>query len=144
RRGRSLPPVPSRLREPRAPRPPAPAARGRGAGAGATAGRRPELGPAGVRPRRMSAISVDLPWSDGTKARTAIAAAAAHEGIVVSDGLDAERARRWIVENAAERAVVLLDVPIDGCDALSRSRPRRAVDDGLARVGIPILPSYKS
>ena len=92
----------------------------------------------------FDAISVDLPWSDATRGRTAIAAASAHRGIVVSDGLDVREAGDWIARHAAEHAAVLLDIPLDGCRGLSRSRPHRPVDRGLARIGIPILPSYKS
>jgi hypothetical protein len=48
------------------------------------------------------------------------------------------------VRHAARGAVVLLDVPVEGCEALGAHRPRRPVDDVLARVGIPVLPSYTS
>jgi hypothetical protein len=96
------------------------------------------------RPAPFDAISLDLPWSRATNGRTAVAAASARDGIVVSDGLDGPSAANWIADHAAPGAVVLLDVPVDGCEGLSQTRPRRAVDDGLARIGIPILPSYKS
>jgi len=90
------------------------------------------------------AVSVDLPWSRTTKSRTVIAASSQQETVLVSKGLDGEGLQSWIREHASHAGLVLLDVPIDGCDGLCRGVPRRAVDDRLARIGIPILPSYKS
>jgi hypothetical protein len=73
-----------------------------------------------------------------------IAAASGNDSVLVSDGLDGDGLVRWIVAHARHGALVVLDVPIDGCGGLSRAVPRRPIDDGLARIGIPLLPSYKS
>jgi hypothetical protein len=47
-------------------------------------------------------------------------------------------------EPSQKPPAVLPDVPIDGCGNLSSTRPRRCVDDGLAKSGIPVLPSVKA
>lgn len=98
----------------------------------------------GVAVLSYDAISVDVPWSARTRSRTAIAAWSGGQALVVTEGLDGEGLRHWIAEHASTGGLVVLDVPIDGCAGLCRSVPRRDLDDRLARVGIPILPSYKS
>lgn len=93
---------------------------------------------------RYDAVSVDLPWSRTTRSRTVIAASSPEETVLVTKGLDGEGLYRWITQHASHRGLVVLDVPIDGCARLCRAVPRRELDDGLARIGVPILPSYKS
>jgi RNA polymerase sigma factor (sigma-70 family) len=90
------------------------------------------------------AISVDLPWSRQTRSRTAVAALGSGQIVLVNQSLEGEALPDWIVSHAAPGALVVLDVPIEGCGHLSRAVPRRQLDDGLARVGMPILPSYAS
>ena len=88
-------------------------------------------------------ISIDLPWGKNATARTAIASRSP-SGISITAVRD-DIALVWHVEQlAAENALVLLDVPLDGCALLNKSNPQRAVDDRFQRVGIPILPSVKS
>jgi hypothetical protein len=90
----------------------------------------------------FDALSIDLPWSESTKSRTVVAAATKGRTVLVAHGVDGNGLLAWITQRAAPEALVLLDVPIEGCDGLSRTCPRRPVDDSLSRVGIPILPSY--
>lgn len=91
---------------------------------------------------RADVISVDLPWSN-KRGRTAVASRSP-AGISVAAIADDDQLVEHIAERAAERALVLLDVPVDGCEALTAACPRRHVDDCLARVGIPILSSVAS
>jgi predicted nuclease with RNAse H fold len=91
---------------------------------------------------RYEAVSVDLPWSSQTRSRTAIAACCGSQVVLVTRDLDGRRLPEWIAANAKPGALVVLDVPIEGCSRLSRTVPRRPVDDRFARLGIPILPSY--
>ena len=90
------------------------------------------------------AISVDLPWSRHTRSRTAIAAWGAGRVLLVTESLEGDSLPNWIATHAAPGALVVLDVPIDDCADLCRAVPRRRLDDGLSRAGIPILPSHVS
>lgn len=88
-------------------------------------------------------IAIDLPWGRNTTARTAIASRSP-SGVSITAVRDDIVLVRHVEQRAAENALVLLDVPLDGCALLNKSNPQRAVDDRFQRVGIPILPSVKS
>lgn len=89
-------------------------------------------------------ISIDLPWGDAQK-RTAIARRSGISGIVgvVTVTSDSELLE-YVRQHAAPNALVLLDVPVDGCEKLSETCPRRKIDDRFLAIGLPILPSVKS
>jgi predicted nuclease with RNAse H fold len=89
-----------------------------------------------------SVLSVDLPWSSRTTGRTAIAwwdGAAAHVLLERE-----ERLVQRVQALAAPGALVLLDIPLDGCEHLGPADPFRQIDRSLQRAGIPILPSLKA
>jgi predicted nuclease with RNAse H fold len=88
-------------------------------------------------------ISVDLPWSHGRADRTAIGFRAGHE-IHLGGVSQGETLTDSIDRLAEPGALVLLDIPIDGCSELNRDRPYRELDRRLLEVGIPLLPSYKA
>lgn len=88
-------------------------------------------------------LAIDLPWGTKATSRTAIAHRSA-TGIAVSVVQGDDELVHHVEHRAANAALVLLDVPIEGCEDLDALTPRRAVDDGFLRSGIPILPSVKS
>lgn len=88
-------------------------------------------------------ISIDLPWGKNTTARTAIACRSS-SGVSVTAVREDDVLVQHVEQLAAKNALVLLDVPLDGCESLDQSNPHRAVDDRFQRAGIPILPSVKS
>jgi predicted nuclease with RNAse H fold len=93
---------------------------------------------------KADVLSLDLGWNAAADGRAAVALRSG-AGVRVQqlDGGDDEVVEQ--VGRVAEHgALVLLDVPIDGCGNLSSTRPRRCVDDGLAKSGIPVLPSVKA
>jgi hypothetical protein len=55
------------------------------------------------------AISVDLPWSLGTSARTVVAGWSGSDIELVTSELDDSGLERWITEHAAPHALVVLD-----------------------------------
>lgn len=92
--------------------------------------------------RAADVLAIDLPWSQ-RRGRTAIASRVGRSIAVVAVAGDDELVA-YVTELAAKNALVLLDVPLHGCDDLSRDRPTREVDRRLAALGIPVLPSYSS
>ena len=95
-----------------------------------------------MRPGAADVISIDLPWGHG-HGRTAIASRSP-EGIAVAAVVDDDELVEYVQRHAATNALVLLDVPVAGCEALNATNPRRGVDDRCQRIGIPILPSVKA
>jgi hypothetical protein len=91
-----------------------------------------------------SVISVDLGWKLDASDRAAVAFVS-REGVRVRQisGTD-ENLIQFIAEVGKPGALVLLDVPLDGCDDLNTDRPRRSVDFRLAKIGVPILPSIRA
>jgi hypothetical protein len=87
-------------------------------------------------------FSIDLPWGD-TKGRTAIASRSSF-GITVSAVADDAALVQHVADRAADNALVLLDVPLDGCEKLSVAKPQRRVDQRFAKIGITIasLPGF--
>ena len=92
-------------------------------------------------------LCLDLGWAPSTRSRTAAARLTASGRIRVERLPSADD--RELVERLAEllhpHALVLLDLPIDGCSRLRPAGPTvRPVDRRLARAGIPVLPSVKA
>lgn len=96
----------------------------------------PETGGADV-------LSVDLGWNADTHDRTAVAYRAL-SGISVLSVPPERGLPEAIAELAAPSALVLLDIPIEGCAGLDSKAPYRQVDRALHRLNIPLLPSYKA
>ena len=88
-------------------------------------------------------LSVDIGWDATTEGRTAIAYRT-FSGISVMP-VPANRDLAAQIGNLASgKALVLLDIPIEGCAELDARSPFRQVDRALHRCGIPVLPSYKA
>ena len=87
-------------------------------------------------------IAIDLPWS-ARKWRTAIASRSSDKIVVDAVADDDELVAR-VATLAENRALVLVDVPLDGCADLSATMPTREIDRRFAKAGIAILPSVKS
>ena len=95
-----------------------------------------------VMVKEADVVAVDLPWG-GAVGRTALAyRSGAGIGVMVLSGAD--ELSSVIAGVAARSALVLLDAPLDGLNALTAEDSFRAVDRRLARCSIPILPSFKA
>jgi predicted nuclease with RNAse H fold len=92
--------------------------------------------------RDADVFSIDLPWGDA-KGRTAIASRSL-AGVRLISVIGDDELLEHIRQHATRSALVLLDVPIDGCEGLGMKKPRREVDDRFLAIGLPILPSVKS
>lgn len=90
----------------------------------------------------MNIISVDLPWNPDKRGRTALAVADLGGNIKIMQANDDNEMLGLVRDNAEPESLVLLDVPIDGCDNLG-SQHFRPVDKAL-RHAIPILPTSKA
>jgi predicted nuclease with RNAse H fold len=96
-------------------------------------------------------VSVDLGWKESTRHRTAVAVLSGEGTIRVarlslSGGAEpfVDQFARHLVGLVAPGGLLLLDIPVDGCEGLSRERPHRGFDRRLIRAGIPLLPPYKA
>lgn len=87
-------------------------------------------------------LSIDLPWGHG-QGRTAVASRSP-AGIAVAAVAGDDELVEYVHRNAATNALVLLDVPVEGCEVLDADNPLRGVDLRCHRIGIPILPSVKA
>jgi predicted nuclease with RNAse H fold len=100
--------------------------------------------PSRARAARRSAdvLAIDLPWSL-RRGRTAIASRSP-DGIAVERVVDDDALVERVTALAGKRALVVVDVTLDGCEQLSAAKPCRDVDRRFAQIGIAILPSVKS
>jgi predicted nuclease with RNAse H fold len=90
-------------------------------------------------------ISVDLPWSDGKEKRTVAATLDADQASIATDlPSSSDDLARHLIRVAAPNALVLLDIPIEGCDRLTTADAFRPLDRRFLKAIVPILPSVKS
>jgi len=94
----------------------------------------------------MKIISVDLPWKAETSGRRALAIADLNGKIEIKRSSDDEELLALVSSSAEPRSIILLDVPIEGCQHLSNAKGKRfrPVDYALAHQGIWIQPSYQA
>ena len=92
-------------------------------------------------------LCLDLGWAPSTRSRTAAALLTPAGRIRVArlaSRDDSELAKR-LAGLLQPRALVLLDIPIEGCAELRPGGPAlRPIDRRLARAGIPVLPSLNA
>jgi hypothetical protein len=89
-------------------------------------------------------LSVDLGWSPTNDKRTAIAYRAAGNIEVVRCLGGNTELINCIGGLATFGAIVLLDVPLDGTEGLTRHSQWRPLDKRLQRIQIPLLASFKA
>jgi predicted nuclease with RNAse H fold len=96
-------------------------------------------------PSSLPVVSLDLPWSETSRGR-AVAAFLGPRGRVgwvdLCRGLDVARISAWLGARCGSGAIVLLDIPIDGCDR--GPGPFRPLDRRLNRMQMRLLPSSKA
>jgi len=90
--------------------------------------------------KRMNIISVDLPWKEDNRNRTALAFADPNRNIKVILANDDDEMLCLIRENIEPESLILLDIGIEGCAELE-DKKFRAVDIALAHQGISIQPN---
>ena len=88
----------------------------------------------------MNIISVDLPWKEDKRNRTALAVADSNRNIRVILASDDDEMLYLIRENIEPESLILLDIGIEGCAEL-KDKKFRAVDIALAHQGISIQPN---
>ena len=88
----------------------------------------------------MNIISVDLPWKEDNKNRTALAIADPNRNIKIILANGDDEMLYLIKENIEPESLILLDIGIEGCVELE-DKKFRAVDIALAHQGISIQPN---
>ncbi len=91
----------------------------------------------------MNIISIDLPWKEDKKGHRTLAIADRDGNIRMAPANDDNELLNLVRESAEPEAIVLLDVPIDGCDNLA-GEPFRPIDKAIARQALPALPASKA
>ncbi|MCL0091405.1 hypothetical protein M1N57_00840 [Dehalococcoidales bacterium] len=89
----------------------------------------------------MNIISVDLPWQEDKKGRT-LAIADLDGNIKIAQVKDDKELLELISEIAKPGSIILLDIPIDGCDNLG-GKHFRPIDRAISRLA-SILPASKA
>jgi predicted nuclease with RNAse H fold len=94
----------------------------------------------------MNIISIDLPWGKNTKGRTAIAVADLDGNVTIERADDDTELLKKVRHNARPGSIVLLDIPVDGCENLKdiKGKRFRLIDTALAHQGIWIQPSHRA
>ncbi len=88
----------------------------------------------------MNIISIDLPWKSDKRGHRALAIADLDGSVKIAQANDDNELLKLVRENAEPRSVILLDIPIDGCDNLDGEH-FRPIDKALARQGIWVQPA---
>lgn len=91
----------------------------------------------------MNIISVDLPWREDKKGRRPLAIADLDGNVRITQASDDNELLKLVHESAAPGSIILLDVPIDGCDKLD-GKHFRPIDKALLSQGISLLPASKA
>ncbi len=91
----------------------------------------------------MNIISIDLPWKEERKGRRTLAIADLDGNIKTMSASDDHELRALVRKNAREGAIILLDIPIDGCANLKGAH-FRPIDKIMASQTLPALPASKS
>jgi predicted nuclease with RNAse H fold len=91
----------------------------------------------------MNIISIDLPWEKKTKGRRALAMADLEGNVRIAPASDDNEMLELALESVEPGSIILLDIPIDGCDNLD-SKHFRSVDKAIAKQALPVLPASKA
>lgn len=88
----------------------------------------------------MNIVSVDLPWKEDKRGRRALAVADLDRNVNIMSASNDDELLKLVGESAEPGTIILLDVPVDGCDNLG-VKHFRPIDKALARQGIWIQPA---
>ena len=88
----------------------------------------------------MNIISIDLPWNEDTKGRRTLAIADPDGNIEIALAADDNGLLELVRDTARPGSIVLLDIPIDGCDKLNGAH-FRAIDTAVSHQALPALPA---
>jgi len=88
----------------------------------------------------MNIISVDLPWREDKKGRRTLAIADLDGNVRITQASDDNELLKLVRESAEPGSIILLDVPIDGCDKLD-GKHFRPIDRAIASQTLPTLPA---
>lgn len=91
----------------------------------------------------MNIISVDLPWQEDKKGRRTLAIADLDGNIKIAQAKDDKELLELVREIAEPGSIILLDIPIDGCDSLG-GKHFRPIDRAISRQALPVLPASKA
>jgi len=91
----------------------------------------------------MSIISVDLPWKEGKRGRRTLAIADLDGNVKIAQASDDNELLELVCESAEPESIILLDIPIDGCDNLD-DKHFRPIDKAIAHQTLPALPASKA
>ena len=91
----------------------------------------------------MNIISVDLPWKPDTERRRALAIAGLDGNVKIARASDDKELLGLARDSAEPESIILLDVPIDGCDNLDGEH-FRPIDKAIAHQNISVLPASKA
>lgn len=91
----------------------------------------------------MNIISIDLPWNPNKKEHRALAIADLDRNVKIMLANDDNELLELVRDNTEPQSLVLLDVPIDGCDNLS-GKHFRPVDRAISKQTLPTLPASKA
>ena len=87
----------------------------------------------------MNIISIDLPWNPDKTGRRALAIADLGGDVKIVSANDDNDLLGLVRDNAETESLVLLDIPIEGCENLG-DKHFRPVSKALAHQGIWIRP----
>jgi predicted nuclease with RNAse H fold len=91
----------------------------------------------------MNVISIDLPWNPNSKARRALAIVNPDRNIEIKAAENDDELLRLIQDHAEQESIILLDIPIEGCDQIEIKK-FRPIDKTLAQQGIWTLPASRA
>lgn len=91
----------------------------------------------------MKVISIDLPWKEDKKGRRVLAIADLDGNVKITQASDDNELLGLVHESAKPRSIILLDIPIDGCENLVGEH-FRLIDKAIARQTLPALPASKA
>lgn len=91
----------------------------------------------------MNIISVDVGWVEQTKRNAIAVANPGREIFFIAGGLGDGELARLVQEHSEPESLILLDVPIEGCENLCKARPRRPVERGLQHY-LSLYPAIKA
>jgi len=88
----------------------------------------------------VNIISVDLPWKSDKRGRRALAIADLDGNVKIMSARDDNELLTFVQDSAEPKSLILLDIPIDGCENLG-SGHFRPIDKALGHQGIWIQPA---